>query len=191
MNLMLLSFIVAAILLVGLLLWALRPAGVKFNSAEAVFEALSAPRHYYRLPQILQALQEKDTEFLIERGQPGLCARVRAERRGIALKFVDLMEQDYQLLLGASRMLAAMTPEVVAADEWQRFRLSVRFAWDCRLLRMRLRAGLRPWNGFAQLSERASHLSYRLEVATTQIGERAALATELPSLLDKRGSKPW
>ncbi len=190
MNLMLVSFIAAAVILVGLLLWAIRPAEIKFRSTEEVFETLSAPRHYYRLPQILQALQTKDTEFLRERGHPELCERVRAERKGIALEFVSLLEKDYQTLIEASRVLAAMTPEVVAADEWQRFRLSLGFAWGCRLLRFRLRTSLRPWNGFARLSERAGQLSYRLELATTQIGERAAIASELPSLLEDRGGKP-
>ncbi len=83
MTLILSFFIAAVLLLVGLLLWAVRPVRINFKSADAVFEALSAPRHYYRLPQILQALQSKDTDFLVERGYPELFRRVRAERKEI------------------------------------------------------------------------------------------------------------
>ncbi|HEY4977565.1 MAG TPA: hypothetical protein VII25_00230 [Candidatus Acidoferrum sp.] len=186
MNFLLYFFVAAAAVLIGLLIWALRPAKIKFKSVDAVFEALTAQRHYYRLPQILQALDGKDTEHLIDRGYPGLCRKVRAKRKLIALRFLDLMEEDYKTLLEASRMLAAMAPEVVGIEEWQRLWLSIHFSWNCMVLRFRLRSGLQPWGGFARLSELASQMSFRMEMATTQIGERAALASEFPSLLDER-----
>lgn len=190
MNFLFLFFLAAALLLVGLLLWAVRPPKITFDSADAVFEALSAPRHYYRLPQILQALQVSDTEFFAERGYPELGRRLRAERRTIALEFVKCIETDYRTLIEASRMLAAMAPEVMAAHEWERFRLSVAFAWNCRLVRWRLQAGLGPWSGFAQISDSASALSYRLERVTTRIAERATLSSELPSLLQQGSDNP-
>ncbi len=92
-------------------------------------------------------------------------------------------------MIEASRVLAAMAPEVVAAHEWERFRLNVGFRWNCRLLRWRLMTGLKPWSNFAKISELAGELSYRLEQATTRIGERAMLASELPSLLEERGGE--
>ncbi len=189
MNFLLYFFVAAAAVLIGLLTWALRPAKIKFKSADAVLEALVAQRHYYRLPQILLALDSKDTEHLIERGYPALCQQVRAERQRIALRFLDLMEDDYKTLLEASRMLAAMAPDVAGIEEGQRLWLSLRFSWSCMILRLRLRSGLEPWRGFSRLSEMASQMSYRMEMATTQIGERAALASEFPSLLDERKSQ--
>ncbi len=177
-------FLVAVVLLIALLLWALRPAKIRFQSPEVVFEALSAPRHYYRLPQILLALQKLDTDFLEERGYQELFRRVRSERKRIALNYLDYIETDYRTLIEASRVLAAMAPEVVASDEWERLRLSISFTWNCRLLRWKLMTGLRPWKRFARISEMASDLSYRLEQATTRIGERAAMASEFPSLLE-------
>jgi hypothetical protein len=185
MNLLLFFFIVVAVLLLGLLLWAIRPARVQLKTPDEVFEALSAPRHYYRLPQILQALDPKDTEHLLERGFPALCHRLRAERRLVALRFLDRLEADYKTLLAASRMLAAMAPDVVGAEEWQRFRLNVRFALNCLALRIKLRVGLSPWGGFARLSDMASQMSYRLELVTSRISERAALSLEFPSLPDE------
>ena len=50
--------------------------------------------------------------------------------------------------LEASRILAVMSPEVVPMQEFERLRLSVRFAKNCFLMRLRLRAGLSPWKGF-------------------------------------------
>ena len=85
-------------------------------SPDEVFEALSAPRHYYRLPQILQALQATDTEFLKERGTSRVCIDGYVlERKRIALEYLDYIETDYGTLIEASRVLAAMAPEVVAA----------------------------------------------------------------------------
>jgi hypothetical protein len=184
MTLVFTLFIAAALLLVALLVWAVRPARIRFQSPDEVFEALSAPRHYYRLPQILQALQATDTEFLKERGCLELPRRIRAERKRIALKYLDFIETDYRTLIEASRVLAAMAPEVVAAEEWERLRLNMSFTWNCRVLRWRLMTGLKPWSSFARISEMAGDLSYRLEQATTRIGERAAMASEFPSLLE-------
>ncbi len=190
MNFIFIFFIAAVLLLVGLLLFALRPQKTRLTSPDAVFETLSAPRDYFRLPQILLALQASDTEFLKERGRPDLCRRIRLERKRIALEYVKNIETDYGNLIEASRVLAAMAPEVVATQEWERLRLSIGFNWKCGLLRWRLRTGLKPWRAFAQISELASDLSYRLEQATTQIGERAALASQFPSLLKEGDGNP-
>jgi hypothetical protein len=67
MNIILLLFIAMALSLIGLLFWAVKPPRIKFKSVEEVFEALSGQRHYQRLPQILQSLQSKDTEYLAAR----------------------------------------------------------------------------------------------------------------------------
>jgi hypothetical protein len=189
MNLTLLFFALSVLVVIALLIWALRPVPVKFRSAGEVFDALSTPRHYYRLPQILVALKEEDTEFLVERGLPDLARRLRVERRKIALKFVDLVEVDYKTLLEAARMLTAMAPEVLPGEEWRRLESSLLFSWNCMALRFRLRAGLNPWAGLDRLSEMASLMSYRLERATLRVSERALVASELPSF-DEGGGKP-
>ena len=190
MNSIFIFFIAAVLLLVGLLLFALRAPKSRLSSPDAVFETLSAPRHFFRLPQILMALQVSDTEFLNERGRPDLCRQIRLERKRIALEYVKNIETDYGNLIEASRVLAAMAPEVVATQEWDRLRLGMAFHWKCRLLRWKLRTGLKPWSAFAQISEMASDLSYRMEQATTQIGERAALASQFPSLLKEGDGDP-
>ena len=71
-------------------------------SPDSVFEALSEPRHSFRLPQILQSLQPSDTEFLERRGLRLLRQRIRSERTQIAIRYVNQLESDYETLLEAS-----------------------------------------------------------------------------------------
>jgi hypothetical protein len=186
MNIAAPFFILAALFLLALLAYAVRPIQKRALSPDSVFEALSEERHYYRLPQILQSLRPEDTDFLARRGVPFLRQRVRAERKQIALRFLNLLESDYETLLEASRILAVMSPEVIPMQEWERLRLSMRFAKNCFLMRLRLRAGLTPWRGFGKISEMATDMSFRLESATSQIGTRAALASDFPLFLEER-----
>src|SRR5450631_3449778 len=134
MNVTLLLFVLSVLVVIALLMWAVRPAPVTFKSVGELFDALSTPRHYYRLPQILVALKDEDTEFLVARGLPKLARRLRVERRKIALQFLDLVEIDYKTLLEAARMLTAMAPEVLPGEEWRRLESSLRFSWNCMAL---------------------------------------------------------
>jgi hypothetical protein len=178
MNATLLGFIALAVLLILLLAWAVRLPKKAFHSVDEVFSALSEKRHYARLPQILQCLREEDTDFLSTRGRDELATRLRRERKRIALRYLSHLEQEYQLLLEASRILARTAPEVSAMDEVQRFRLSVRFALWCRYLRWRLQLGLQPWDAFGILSDMEGEMALHLEVAAARIGERAALTAK-------------
>lgn len=183
-----LFFILAALILLGLLGYAVRPIEKRALSPESVFEALSEPRHSFRLPQILQSLQPSDTEFLDRRGLHSLRRRIRSERTQIAIRYLSLLESDYETLLEASRILAVMSPEVVPMQEFERLRLSVTFASNCFLMRLRLRMGLAPWKGFSKISDMATTMSFRMESATSQIGLQAALAGYPASFMDERGS---
>jgi hypothetical protein len=186
MNIAAPFFILAALFLLALLAYAVRPIQKRVLSPDSVFEALSEERHHYRLPQIQQSLRPEDTDFLVRRGVPSLGQRVRADRKQIALPNLNLLESDYETLLEASRILAVISPEVIPQQEWERLRLSMRFAKNCFLMRLRLRAGLTPWKGFGKISEMATDMSFRLESATSQIGARAALAADFPSFLEER-----
>jgi hypothetical protein len=189
-NLTLLLFIPFAVLLVGLLVWTGRPPRRKLVSTKEVLEALSGERHSSHLPQILQALQPTDVEFLQERGRGELLKRLRTDRKRIALHYLNRLLEDFEILLEASRLLAVMSPEVIAMQEFERFKLSLRFRFCCRYLRWRLQLGLTPWRAFGFLSGMAGHLALQLESATKQIGERAALAGEFTSALEQRRRDP-
>jgi len=179
-------FIVIPVVLVLLLILALRPPKRRSMSTSEVFEALTEERHYARLPQILQSLREEDTEFLRVGGHRDLFDRLRAERKSIALRYLNYLEEEFQLLLEASRILATIAPEAIPMDEFERFKLNVRFAFCCRYLRWRLRLGLQPWNVFGTISDMAGDLTLGLEAATTRLGERASMASEFPLFLENR-----
>jgi len=186
MNITIILFILLAVLLIGALVWAIRPPKRKLVSINDVLTALSEEHHYSHLPQILQALQPEDTAFLRDRGFAPLRRKIRSERGRIALLYLDCLQDEYEKLLEASRVVAAMSPELIALDEAERFKLSLRFALGCRYLRWRLRFGLEPWRGFGLLSEMASGMALRLEETTSQIGERAAWSLEFSSILKER-----
>jgi hypothetical protein len=182
MNLTIILFIVLAVLLSGALVWAIRPPKRQLVSIDDVLTALYEEHHHSRLAQILQALRPEDTAFLRDRGFAPLRRRIRSERGRIALLYLDCLQEEYEKLLEASRVVAAMAPELVALDEAERFKLTLRFALGCRYLRLRLILGLEPWRGLGILSEMASGMALRLERAIAQIGERAAWGLEFPSI---------
>jgi|HubBroStandDraft_6_1064221.scaffolds.fasta_scaffold616445_2 hypothetical protein len=190
MNIALLTFIAIALVLILLLAWAVRPPKKVHLTVDDVFNALSEKRHYARLPQILQSLRYEDTDFLYARGHDEIADRLRRQRKRIALRYLNYLEDEYQLLLEASRILARIAPEVSPMDELQRFRLNVRFLFCCRYLRWRLRFGLQPWDIFGVLSDMEGDMTLWLEAAATRIGERAAFASEFPLVLEDRRSDP-
>jgi len=186
MTLPILIFIALAVVLILLLAWAIRPPKKLLLSVDDIFAALSEERHYARLPQILQSLRKEDTDFLCGSGHDELAGRLRVERKRIALRYLNYLEQEYQLLLEASRILAKIAPEVTPIDEFERFRRNMRFVLCCHYLRWRLRLGLQPWNVFGILSDMEGEMTLRLEVATARLGERAAIVSELPLFLENR-----
>jgi hypothetical protein len=186
MSLPLLLFTSLVVVLVLLLAWAVRPPKKVLLSVDDVLAALCEKRHYARLPQILQSLRHEDTDFLCAAGHHALADRLRRERKRIALRYLDYLQDEYQLLLEASRILAKIAPEVSPMDEFERFRLNVRFVLNCRYLRWRLWFGLQPWDAFGILSDMEGDLTLQLELATTRIGERAAIASEFPLFLENR-----
>lgn len=185
MSLSFALFIAIPVLLVLLLVWALRPPKRRLMSTNEVLEALSEERHYARLPQILQSLREEDTEFLRVGGHGELAGRLRVERKRIALRYLDYLEDEYRLLLDASRILATITPAVIPMHEFERFKRNMRFVLSCRYLRWRLRLGLQPWNVFGTISDMEGELTLGLEAATASLGERASNPSEFPSFLEK------
>jgi hypothetical protein len=185
MNFPVLIFLILAILLVLLLAWAARPPKRTFRSAQDVLEALCHERHYSRLPQILQVLGDEDTSYLRDVDQARLVGQVRAERKAVAIGYLDYLEEEFQVLLEASRILASMAPELSAIREFDRFKRSLRFMLCCHYLRWRLRFGLQPWNVFGTISDMAGDMTLQLEAATGRLGERAMMGYDSSSVPQK------
>lgn len=182
----LILFISFAVLLVVLLAWAVRPPATTSLTPEQALQALSEERHYARLPQILQALREEDTEFIGRRGHKLLAERLRRERKQIALRYLGYLEEEFRVLLECSRILATLAPELAAKTEFDRFHQNLWFTWNCRYLRWRLKLGLQPWEVLGVLSDMTGTVTLQLEAATARLGERALLTTS-PLMPGSRG----
>jgi hypothetical protein len=178
MSLLIILPVLFALLLVGLLAWALRPPTRPLKPSLNVFEALSRPRHCSRISHVVQALQPEDTEYLREAGQVEVMQTLRQQRRRIALNYLDQLQEEFEELLEISRVLAVMSPQVTGLQEMERWKLSAAFAANCFFLRWRLRLGLRPFSGFALLSTMATDMARQLDIATTRIAEAAVSGTK-------------
>jgi hypothetical protein len=143
--------------------------------------------HVNFLPQIRQALDSADSEFLAEKGGPVLERRVRRERRDVALGYLSALRLEFEDLLRMARIITGLSPEIVALQEFERFRLTVKFRWRYEIIRMKLRAGFVSSPQFDALANLISGLSVRLEAAIKDVGERAALAAKLASPPDRSG----
>ncbi len=173
MTFTMIAFVVVAVALIGLLAWATKPPRLTLRPTQDIFEFLSQPRHCMRLPFILQVMQPEDTEYLRENGNATLMHTLRAKRRRIALHYLDQLQEEFEMLLEISRSIAVMAPRVIAVEELERWKLSLLFALNCAILRLRLRLGLRPVVGFTAISNMATRMVRHLEAATTCIAEEA------------------
>jgi hypothetical protein len=177
---------VAALLI--LLAWALHAPGRRLKIAADPSSLEETGRgHVTFLPQIRQAMAPADFAFLVSRAPGRLARRVCKERRGIALAYLSFLREDFRRQLRLARVISVLSPEVTAAQEYERLQLTLKFTWHFEMIRLQLWAGLSASQQLGGLSDLVSGLAVRIELAMKELGERAALATELASLLDRRG----
>lgn len=189
MNFFFYTLILTVGILLFLLAWSLRaPRKRKALSLDPA-SSLQDPgrRHATYLRQIQRALAPADFEFLACRASRRVMRRVGKERRRIALAYLSGVQEDFQRLLKLARVIAVLSPEVGAAQEFERLQLGVQFALRCHMIRAKLLLGLAPLPQLSGLSNMVSGFAVRMEYAITELGERAALATELASSLERRG----
>ena len=187
MNLTLILFFGFVALLLLALGWALRKPRNARNLPTDPDALEEGQRHVDYLPQIRQALAAADYDFLSRRASRGALQRVRRDRRGIALAYLAALRGDFQSLLRMASVIAVLSPEVAAAHEFERLRLTTKFAWQYQMIRWKLMAGFAPLPQLDGLSALVSGLSVRMEAALKELGERAALAAELTSSMNRRG----
>ena len=188
MSLPLVLFIGIITILLLALGWALwRPQDKRKLHADPCSFEEGSECHITYVPQIRQALAQADYDFLSERASRELQRRVRRERRSVAHAYLAALSGDFQGLLRMAKVIATLSPEVVAVQEFERLRLTAQFRWRYQMIRWRLTAGLAPVAQLDHLSDLVSGLSVRMEAAVKELGERAALAAELASSIDGRG----
>ena len=178
--------------LVGLLLvlfaWSVRNLGKRGKTiADAGALEECGRGHVVHLPQIRQALAETDYFYLSQKAPAFVSRRIRQERRRVALAYLSALRADFQSLLRMAKIIARLSPEVVALHEFERLRLTVAFAWRYQMTRWKLWTGLAPMTQLDGLSNLVSGLSVRLEMAMQELGERAGAAAELASSMNRRG----
>ena len=187
MNLTLILFFGFVALLLLALGWALRKPRNARNLPTDPDALEEGQRHVDYLPQIRQALAAADYDFLSRRASRGALQRVRKDRRGIALAYLTALRGDFQSLLRMASVIAVLSPEVAAAHEFERLRLTTKFAWQYQMIRWKLMAGFAPLPQLDGLSALVSGLSVRMEAALKELGERAALTAELASPMNRGG----
>ena len=188
MNMMFTLLLGTVAMLLVLLIYALRPRRANQAGAPDVrcMEEL-AHQHATYFGLIRRAMSQEDFEFLAVRGQVRLVRRAHRERQRIALLYLADLRADFQRLLRVASVITVLSPEVAAAHEFERLRLSIRFAWRYRMVLLELYAGLLPVPQLSGLSQMVSVLAFRMESAVKELGERAAVAAELASTLNRRG----
>jgi hypothetical protein len=184
-----LFILVAVIMLLVLLFLALgsprrdRRAGV--SSIGPIEEPARPHATYFGL--IRQAMSEQDFNFLAARGPLRLVRRTHKERQRIAMLYLRDLRDDFRRLLRLARVIAVLSPEVAASHEFERLRLSIRFSWRYQMVWLGLYAGLLFLPQLSGLSVMVSELAFRMEGAMKELDDRAAVAAELASTLNRRG----
>jgi hypothetical protein len=178
-------------LLLLLFLWAVRSSkGRKARPAAGMALEESRRSHVTYLPQIRQALSEADAEYLRIALSKELQNDVARERRRIGLAYLLALREEYRGLVRLAKVIAVLSPEVVAVHELERLRLTLEFTCRFEWIRLTLLAGRAPLAQLGALSDLLSGLTVRLEGAMKELGERAAFAAELASFPDRRRINP-
>jgi hypothetical protein len=170
------------------LVWVLR--GTKNNLPPELANCLlgeTGRAHASYLPQIRQALSDKDFIYLRSTGKEAMVRRLRKERRKIVLMYLSNLREDFEKMVRFSRVIAGMSPEVITLQEWERVLLAAKFRWRYQVVRLGLRFGIPLSGELTGLSEIVSGLAARMETAIAELGERAVLAMRMDSSLNRSG----
>jgi hypothetical protein len=169
--------------LLVLLVWALR-GGRRSRGASGRLED-DVESHVQYIPQIQQALSGEDRRYLLNKGGAHLMKAVERDRRKAAGEFLDALQTEFHRLLRLASIVAALSPEVEPIQEFERLRLTAVFQCRMQLVRARLRVGNAPSRDLGELSDVVSRLNVRMETAMRILGERAALAADMLSAVER------
>jgi len=190
MSLFLISSAVGMLLI--LLLWALRSSQNDSLASAPYLDSIEEParQHATYFGLIRQAMSHEDFEFLAARAPVRLVRRAHQERQRIALLYIENLRADFQRLLRLASVITVLSPEIAASHEFERLRLSIRFSWRYRIVLLGLYAGHLLMPQLSGLSQIVAELSFRMESAMQELGERASVAADLASTLNRGGLDP-
>jgi len=154
------------------------------NELELVSEL--ARSHVTYLSVIRQAMSVQDLAFLESRTDAPAIRRTHKERRQIAMHYVIALRSDFRRLLSLARVIAVMSPEIAASREFERLRLTILFMVRYALVVAGLQLGWLLMPQVGGLIRMVSELAFRMESSMKELGERAMVAVELASTLNRR-----
>jgi hypothetical protein len=182
----LLTFFFLAGGLLVLFAWSLYQPRKHFPSTlPAAVRDDSPRRHAPHLAQISQSLSPEDIAFLMTRGSRVIARRAAAERRHTAIRYVEVLHEDFRSLFQMGRVLASLSPEIKGREEAERLWLAARFECRYQIVRAMLLLRGSPVLQLQQMTQIVGRLSRRLDAEMAEWGERAALAMEMNSVADR------
>ncbi len=104
------------------------------------------------------------------------------------MAFLGSLKNDFESLLSLAQLIAKLSPQVVAPQEGERLRLTVTFRLQFGLIRAQLKAGRTSVDRISGLGMVVSGLSLRIQRGIQELGERAAMAVELVSAVNRDGA---
>jgi hypothetical protein len=177
---MTLAFVIIAVTvggLLGLLFWS---TGHRSSRAQTAVDQLDEEaltcKHAVNFQQVRQIFESADERYLADKVDAAVLRGVRKERRRVALKFLGGLREDFARLQEVSSIVAVMSPEVEAHEEWRRFRLTAEFRLKYTALRAKYAMGLAAPESFLNLAWMISSRAAELERAVAEIAASAALA---------------
>lgn len=168
-------FVAITALLAVVFGWSLRILKKRSRTLIDPVELEDFPRqHVSYFAQIQQTLKDQDLNYIRSRGLHKLARQVQAERRDIALQYLEAVQRDFQKLLRLARVVAALSAEVAALQEFERLWLVAEFTLRYRLAYASLMLGHVPSLLLANLCNVVSGLSVKVEGAISILGRDAA-----------------
>lgn len=179
MSIVLLTIgVVVAALLAGLVYSTRKQKFALTDTAENLEDFTFACNHLANLAQLRQALDSADLEFVKNRLHPRAARQLRKERQRVACRYLDALHGDFSNLMRAAQLVAALSPEVEAHQEWKRFRLNLEFQLRYRLLKAKFAFGSTQFPSLGNLARIVSSLAMDLERVVNELGAASALARE-------------
>jgi len=170
--------IVLAALLAGLVYAGGKRKSATPDNAESLGNLSLCCNHVANLAQLRQALDSADLEYIKNRLDPRAVRRIRRERQRVASSYLEALHEDFVHLMRAAQLVATLSPEVKAHQEWRRFRLNLEFRLKYRLLKTRFALGATQFPSLAKLAILVSSLTMDLERAVNELGAASLLARE-------------
>ena len=170
MNLLLIFIGVFGAVVLGLLLWSAgSSAGTRKQVGSSSLSLSLTCKHVTNLSQIRQALDSKDFDYLAVRLDASKLRELEKERRQVVLKYLAGLKGDFERLLETAQIVASLSPEVEAKEEWKRFRLALRFRLNYQIARAKFTLASPTFPGLENLANIVSSLEIELEKVVTDI----------------------